>query len=374
MAIDFDRKIGGLFPLESLPPQENGLFDSLCRPGDDLRHVMSGRCGIMMAIEDFMPGDTKRVAYLPAYTCETVSGCFVKSGYDVLYYDVDRQLRPLYDEVALESISLLLVCGYYGFATFDPAFAEACRARGIGVICDATHSLFTEGGVPAAAHYVAGSLRKWLGVPCGGFAIKRGRAFAKEPTPLHDTHLRHRYRCFALTEKAMAERDEVLLEQASAAFWDAEMLLRDIYGTQGSDEQSIEIFTHYPVEELAEKRRANYAALLAAFPQNNLMRPVLDSLPVGTCPSHFTVYTERRDQVQAALKARDIGSSVYWPVPPFIDIEGYPGAKWVYEHVFSLPCDQRYAPSDMRRIAAAIIDITTELEGTQEAPLCGSTY
>jgi hypothetical protein len=349
------KTIGGVFAPEPLPEKSNTLIAHLKRPDDDLRHMMSGRCGIMLGIEDWMKQDSRRVAYLPAYTCETVSGCFVKSGYIVRYYDFDRNLKPLYDPALLAEISLFLACGYYGFVTMEEAFARQCRERGVGVIFDATHSLFTTGGIPASAHYMTASLRKWFPVACGGVAVKYGGRFGAEPHPLHERHLELRY---AYLDSARCVREgNAPPDTATDAFWDAELLLRDIYGAQQSDSPSVEAVTRYPVERLIEKRVENYAALLAAFPDCDWVKPVFPALPEGTCPSHFPVYCGDRDALQQTLRGYDIHATVYWPVPPFIEIGGYPGARWIYQHILALPCDQRYGLDDMKRIAAAVAEI-----------------
>lgn len=347
-------RIGGVFAPEVLPAEENGLFQQFTRPGDDLRHMMSGRCGIMLGIQDWMTKDNRRVAYLPAYTCETVSHCFVKSGYRILYYDLDRDLTPLYDNAVLDEISLFLACGYFGFATYSEEFAQQCRNRGIGVLVDATHSIFTQGGISASAHYMAASLRKWLPVACGGVALKRDGDFAVSPAPLHQQHLTLRY---AYLDQA-AEMGRGDMKPAQDVFWDAELLLREIYEAQESDEASIETVTHYPIQPMIKKRRENYAALLAAFPQSEMVQPVFRVLGAGDCPSHFPIYCKNREALKEALEQRRIHATIYWPVPPFIEIEHYPGAKWIYDHIMALPCDHRYGPGDMERIAAALREIT----------------
>lgn len=348
------KAIGGFLWEESTPKEINSLLAALATPEDDVRHMMSGRCAITLAIEDWMRTDTRQVAYLPAYTCETVSGCFEKKGYRILYYDVDKQLQPLYDETVLDKISLFLACGYFGFPTFTEEFADSCAERGIGVITDATHSVFTKGGIPAASHYVACSFRKWLGVPCGGLAVKKGGSFAVEATPPHQQHVQLRYSSMEMRKKAMAEGNTEKAQQAVDLFWKAELLLRQVYEAQSSDAHSAEIISHYPVNTLVQKRRLNYETLLADFPKTKRMKPVFPALEDGVCPSHFSIYCEGREQIQQALLQKGIHTTVYWPVPPFIKIEDYPNAQWVYEHILSLPCDQRYTPEDMRAVALAL--------------------
>lgn len=346
-------RIGGSFVPHPVPAQENGFLASLIRPGDDLRHMMSGRCGIMLAIRDFMRGDDRRVAYLPAYTCETVSGCFYRLGYRVTYYDVDRALRPLHDERALGEISLALFCGYYGFKTFDEPFIRACAERGIGTILDATHSLFTADGVSEWAQYVAGSVRKVLPVACGGVAIKRGGRFGVESEPIHEEHVRRRYAYF---EGLANAGDEAALDRAAERFWDSELMLREVYGAQESDERSVEVVNRYPVREMIKRRAENYNALFEAFPEAQWAAPALGPAAEGVCPTHFPVYSPRRDQLIARLREAGVHATVYWPMPPFIEgeIERYPGADWIYRHILALPVDQRYGPDDMRRVADAV--------------------
>ena len=74
-------EIGGFFPYEKNSSETNGYLDLVCPDAGDISHLMSGRCAIYLCLQDSMLTDTKRTAYLPAYTCETVSGCFVKAGY-----------------------------------------------------------------------------------------------------------------------------------------------------------------------------------------------------------------------------------------------------------------------------------------------------
>lgn len=352
-----EQNIGGVFALESLPSQSNHFLHTLAGENDQLFHMMSGRCGIMFAVQDWMRNDLKRVAYLPAYTCETVSGCFVKSGYEIIYYDVDKNLRPLYDFAVLDKISLVSICGYFGFTTFDEAFIAKCRQNGIGIIVDATHSIFSEHGTSQYAHYTTVSFRKWFGVPCGGLVIKHNGRFFVKPTGIQEKHMEFRYQCFKLIEEATKQNNEENLINSSNAFWDAEMLLREVYGTQESDQFSEKIVTHYPIKDMRLRRQNNYSAMLAALPRIEAVIPVFRSLPPGICPSHFPVYVKRRDEIQHALLEKGVKATVYWPVPPFIHIKDYPGAQWVYEHILALPCDQRYTPEHMERVAACVANV-----------------
>ena len=73
------RKIGGMFHYEPNTPIENGYFSRICSPGDDLAFTMSGRCGIYYCLQDIARYDTRKVAYVPMYTCGTVLAPFKKA-------------------------------------------------------------------------------------------------------------------------------------------------------------------------------------------------------------------------------------------------------------------------------------------------------
>ena len=71
-------------------------------------------------------------------------------------------------------------------------------------------------------------------------------------------------------------------------------------------------------------------------------------------PSHFTVLAEDRDALQTFLLDQGIHTTAYWGKSPLADTSRCPQAQYIYDHVLSLPCDQRYTPDDMERIAGAL--------------------
>lgn len=349
-------ELGGYFETEALAPEENHFFTRLTPEEGELRFLMSGRCGILCALEDWKRRDRKRVAYVPAYTCGTVLAPYAKAGYRLKFYEVDRSMAPVWDPAALDEISVLNLCGYYGFSRYDRAFVRECRERGICVLEDATHSVLSLDGIAPEADYIAGSMRKWIGVPSGGFLIKRQGQLAPALLPCHRGHLEMRRSAMAVKKRSAAEPGSVPraeLEEAAVTFRQAEVLLRQMFDCYESDPESIWVMNHFPVEEHRRLRRENYRRLLEAFPQTPLCVPVFPALEAAAVPSHFTVLAERRDALQTFLGERGIHTTAYWGKSPLADTSECPQAQYIYDHVLSLPCDQRYTPEDMERIAAA---------------------
>ena len=346
-------EIGGFFPYGPVGSAENGYVEHTCPDAGDTAHLMSGRCAIYYCLRDLMQTDQKRVAYLPSYDCETVLGCFVKAGYEIHYYDFDKHLTPQFDEALIPEISLLLICGYYGYPTYDADFVKKCRQNGVTVMIDTTHTAFSP--VPACldADYIAVSLRKWMGVASGGLAIKRQGRFGVQPLPIDEEQ-------FALRDKALRTRQnyertgsEPDHQESTDAFWQAEFMLRRIFDMQAGDSASLETIRHYPFRDAIRRRQENYRYLLEHLPEIPGVRPVFPDLPDTVCPMFFAFFAEDREPLLQHLADCDIPPKVYWPVPPFVKAEDYPGAQYIYSHILSVSCDERFTVSDMQKISDA---------------------
>ena len=343
----------GYFPYEELSEEQNHFLERLTPARGDLRYLMSGRCAIYYALMDFRKTDQKRVAYVPIYTCETVLAPFQKAGYELLFYDFDRNMIPVFDPDVLDRISLISICGYYGFSGYDRDFVAECSRRGIGIIEDTTHSIFSEDGIDSHCDYVVGSFRKWIGVASGGFAIKQNGTFAEDPLPPNEEHLKWRKECIGLKDQIdqrTTKEQEALMVQGDELFWKSEMQLRRIFDSFGADPDSVYIMEHYPIRHLRERRRSNYRYLLEHLNPSTSWRIVFPELPEGTVPSHMTFFASDRESLRQALTKSGIGCTTYWPVGPLVHLEGHPDAAYIYDHVCSVPCDQRYDESHMQEI------------------------
>ena len=344
--------IGGMFPLEK-PGNGSGLpllsdYNSL--------FLMSGRCALYASLLDLGDTSPKR-AYVPAYTCETVLSAYHKAGYELLFYDIDPdEMTPVFKEEVLDDISVLGLCGYFGFCRYDRAFLKKCHDRNISVIFDITHSPFTD---EPLADYQAGSLRKWMGVAAGGVAIKRNGRFSVSLLPPEKEHMDGRYRAMQLRAEALESGNEEYDKKASEVFWDTELRLRSMFGAYAGDSLSENIIRTYDFASMIQKRRDNYASVLKGIRRRNGFRIVFDSLRDDDVPSHFTVYADDRDSFRSYLAEHGISSTVYWPKIPESDaINGfdnlYPGASFIYDHVCSIQIDQRYGKWEMEYLASVL--------------------
>ncbi|NCC63493.1 MAG: hypothetical protein EOM15_02400 [Spirochaetia bacterium] len=346
-------RIGRLFAEETSQGPRRVWYDKL---GDSIQFYMSGRCALYACLLDIKPRYQTKIAYVPAYSCETVLNSYLKAGYSLLFYDIARtNLEPIFDEAALQIISVINICGYYGFSRYSQKFILRCKQQGIVIIQDTTHSLFSYDGHSPLADYYAGSLRKWLGVACGGIAIKKNGVFLQDPLPFDSEHLEGRYEAMACSREAEKTGQSQYEQKAMDLFWKTEYRLRSMFDRFGSDKASIDIIEHLEWDEIVLIRRQNYQTILD-FPLNSeACCPVFPQLDAVSCPSHFAFYSENRAYVQKELMEKGIRSTIYWPLPlMFTPSDQCSESSWIYEHILCVQIDQRYSYEDMQYLGKVL--------------------
>lgn len=346
-------RIGGMFTLEPQAKEETHFLQDI---GTDTRHYMSGRCALYGCLKEIHASDSKHKAYVPAYTCETVLSSYEKAGYDLSFYDVDKErLTPIFRKEDLQDISVLGLCGYFGFSSYDKAFVQYAKKQGITVLQDITHSIFSLDGYSPDADYYAGSVRKWMGIASGGVAIKKKGKFSLPMIPVEQTHLKGRYLAMHYKEEALDAGDTFNDTQASDVFWETELRLRQMFDAYQSDEESEAILAHFNPKPLFERRRNNYQIVVDNLLESEQCKAVFPSLDDSSCPSHFCFYSNNRDQAQKQLEHMGIRSTVYWPRPPMLkNPKKMPQAAWIYDHIVSVQIDQRYDKKAMEYLGKSL--------------------
>lgn len=337
--------IGGMFELET--PSSCTIKEM-----PNTIYAMSGRCALYTCLID-LPKSVKRIAYVPAYTCETVLGSYIKAGFSLRFYDVDpNELKPLFKQEDLDGVGVMDLCGYYGFIRYDESFLKLCHDRNIYIVHDTTHSPTYP---DPNADYAAGSLRKWMGIASGGVAIKKAGPFDVKMLETEEEHIRGRYKAMEERSVALSTGDASFDDKAHETFWNTELRLRKIFDAYSSDEKSIEIIRHFDFKSMIDKRRRNFKTIIDNLDASKGWRPVFTELHLHDVPSHFSLYADDRNNLQSFLKDKEIASTVYWPLPPMLDdIEKYQGAKYIYSHICSIQLDQRYTDDKMRYLASVL--------------------
>lgn len=326
--------------------------------GSDYVWLSTGRSAIkfvIKTIEERMP-NLKKVAVLPSFTCDTVFEPFLKAGYEVFYYPIEKNLtttsEAILNTVKEHDASIVLFHRYFGFDTLDEKVDSLCdnlRALRKYSIEDCTQCLYS-GISRANADFTVGSIRKWTGTPDGGFAVCRDGMLNNKPK-LSDKDLEQAKvrACFAkyryLFEHA-GEKIEML-----AMYREAEDILDNQSEFYSISDTSATVQANLDKEELISKRRENFEIL-----KKSLSDPIHSAFSLtqdNEVPLYFPILVDDRTSLQKHLVANSIYAPVVWPKDEHQPLQ-CDGAENAYQHLLCIPIDQRYDSDDMNRIISVI--------------------
>lgn len=334
---------------------------SLGYEGSDYAWLSTGRSAtrfVLRTIEERNP-NIKKVALLPPFTCHTVIEPFIEYGYEVHTLPVSLSLETTADEIIRcqeqANATVLIVHRYYGFDTL-PNFnyaVEVLRAIGVVIIEDCTQCMYST-FKPSDADYFVGSIRKWCGVPDGGFAICKEGCFTDKPST-EDKAMVETKRIASVMKYQYLFEHEGDKPTFKAKYREGEGMLDEQHGFYSIGKVSATIQANLNMEILRPKRQSNYQTLLNGLKNVSSFKILFNDLPDDVVPLYFPILVEDRETLQGLLADNDIYAPVVWPRPdccPSICKE----AEEIYEKILCIPIDQRYGSDDMERIVKVITD------------------
>jgi len=322
-------------------------------------YLLNGRCCISFLL-DSINNTTKR-AVLPAYICNSAIEPFITRGFSVQFYGINKKLEPDIDEI-VEMIngepSVFMHMGYFGFATNGRVkeIEEKIKATESIIFEDRAHTLFSS-VEKSFSDAEFSSIRKWIGIPGGGITNPINNIFCfKELDSTLSNASEKRFKLLRMKAAYIETGDQSLRELYRTGFTDVEKLMDDDKSIYLMDELSVKILKHLDKSILIKGRRENYKVILNHFAKNDRLEPVFKTLPDNVCPMFFPVFTqcrEDRDSIQSDFASKGLYCPIHWPLSDYIkslsEESGY-----VYNHILSIPCDQRYSESDMQKIIEII--------------------
>lgn len=284
---------------------------------------------------------------MPSYLCGVMTAALGCRDAEVRFFGVSHNLTvPSLDwteEVGVGDVVVFI--DYFGFPTDSTAVARV-KERGAWVVEDAAQALLSE-SAGTLGDFVLYSPRKWLGVPDGGILKINGAT----------------------------ELPGINLEPPPSSWWLDSLrarLLRREFDLHGGEREWFELFQKceregpscphsmsqltqtllrhcFDYEAIAQSRIDNYLFLseeiddLAVFPQ----------LAAGVVPLGFPIVVSERDRVLKALFEHDIYPPVHWSIEGVVPKE-FSESHRLAAAIMTLPCDQRYGRSDMKRVVTAV--------------------
>lgn len=326
--------------------------------GSDYVWLSTGRSAIKFAIktiEAFTPA-LKKVAVLPSFTCDTVFEPFLKAGYAVYYYPIEKNLTTTSDAIMKTVVehdaSIVLFHRYFGFDTLDGSVDKMCetlRRQGKYTIEDCTQCLYSS--IPrSAADFTVGSIRKWTGTPDGGFAVCRDGVLADKPeksdVSLEQAKVQASYAKYRYLFEHEGDKSEML-----AMYRDAEDILDKQSDFFAISKTAVKVQANLDKEDLKNKRRENFNILSKSL--KGPIQAVFSLNGEKEAPLYFPILVDDRAALQKHLVSNAIYAPVVWPKDENQPIQ-CEGAENAYNHLLCIPIDQRYDADDMNRIIGVV--------------------
>jgi hypothetical protein len=314
--------------------------------------VSTCRSAIGLILDKIEP--IKKVALLPAFTCESVLSSFLKRGYKVYPYPIAKDLKVEWQgfRQAVEkwNPTVVLVHSYFGFNTLEELNDKVSelQSENMIVIEDRTQSMFSRFVLPKADYYV-GSIRKWMPIPDGAFVTISfsGKEEDKELCEAKLKAFRNKgnWILYGIGSKADFRKD----------FSIAEHILDSRDKPYAMSNASKSIYGSTDLMSMKRIRRANYELLVSKIAEDEKLKShlkmPLPEMNETVCPFHLPVIVENnRESLQKFLASNDIYATVIWGCPKEFENLINDDAKYIYDHILCFHVDQRYDYNDMMRI------------------------
>ena len=350
------KEIGSNFWLTPIKKEKTRINTSIFNTDfDDIVLMSSGRNAISQVLQDITIN--KMIALLPSFTCESVIEPFIKFGFKVYFYQIDKTATIDCDSFKESCLkwqpSVVLIHSYYGFDTSSSIkeFLDEIKKQGTVIIEDITQTLYSN-FLRLPSDYIIGSFRKWAGIPDGGFALKRIGSFITHPNKNDEATTR------AKIDAMQCKYDYMVLNKGDKEtflkkYADAEELLEEQNDLYKMSMLSILEQANLDIPFLKANRRNNFDCLLKKINNPNIT-PLFNNLPTNVTPLYFPVFcSKKRTTFQKFLRDNNIYAPIVWPQSKYVS-NASKDVVFLYENLLCIPCDQRYTIEEMEYVSRII--------------------
>lgn len=318
---------------------------------EDSSFAFSGRNAIDVAVRDILKKKTINRVFAPSYCCVSMLQSFIDRGLKIEFYDVGYEDGAFtYQLPDADEHSIVLIMSYFGLSvTVAHAAIRKAHAQGAAVIEDITHSMLRSVAASECSDYLVASLRKWFGIPAGGWVGRKKGTLPEKPNL--DSNHAVKEKIAGMNEKydyltgKIDSKENFLLVNAT---FDNDLIHVD--RMLKIDDTSLNIISELDVGKVIEQRRKNAAVLLTGLQDLNGKFLALPAVNLKSdTPLFLPIFmkTEDRDNLRKHLINCGIYCPIHWP-----EVMG--AEAGVRANELSLICDQRYSEDDMQAIVDAI--------------------
>jgi len=319
-----------------------------------------GRGAISILLDNIEPVIKIKKVLLPSYICDSVINPFIEKGYQCLFYPITSNLEPdlnLLQRFNFCKIGVFLHLGYFGFHTNKnlETFLTKIKNQSVIIVEDISHTLFSNICKSQYNDFFIGSIRKWAGMPSGGFLTLNQPFHEEQPLLQNTTYVTLREKALRMKGEFLNTLQPSLKKEYLKLFKNAQRLMNEDNRAYKIDSVSLNIIFNLDINFLIAKRRRNFFILLNTIKDVRFIEPVFTTLPINVTPLFFPVFCHTgRERLRSFLVKKEIYCSIHWPTPKSIVLSYFPESEKIYNTILSIPCDQRYEETDMLRIAEVL--------------------
>lgn len=317
--------------------------------------VDSGRSALHWLL---LPHRSARV-HLPAYSCPALTQAVQDAGCTPHFYHAQGPEHPGAGDV-------VVIVHNFGWLAPRQLLAHLRQEHPQLVIWeDASHTLANAPDHrwlgPPWTDGVFASLRKCLPTPAGGIARRWATTPQLEDWPAPDPRfVRHR-----LLALACPSAKEALIALAKAESW-----LGQRHAIASLDEVSRSILPQLPSEDDGRWRarcRQNWRILQEQL-QHGPGIGIHTDLPDGICPLGYLIRHPNRSDLARVLLEQGICATLHWQLTGPNRASATREERLLAGTVLTLPCDGRYRPEEMLRLARLVIESTSFTRASAKHP------
>lgn len=302
------------------------------------------------------------VLWVPSYFCPPVVETWSHAGIAIRRFaDDPRWQEPDWRTLEADADDLVLAVNYFGVRDALPWDEWSDGHPHVEIVEDHSHDPWSSWARASRAHFAFASLRKTVPVPDGAI-FWSPRDLALPPPPRCDDWSGSALKLAGMTMKSEYLRGGTVPKDSfRALLQQGESLL--ISGEDLVIAPWSEALIRSGVPRMwRKKRETNIRRFWQLFERLPGVEAIHTATVDGHCPLNAVLLFDdrgHRDAVRRKLMEQRVYAAVHWPQPS----EENRRVRETADRVLTIPLDQRYDESDVRRVARIAASILDEVSG-----------
>lgn len=357
---DYREPIGIWYTID---PGEDHTDAPKIRNNDRVTYYASGREPFLAIVNHISP--ERRVVLAPYFTCGTVYQPFQENDWEIVYYKVTRELKidlqDVEEQFQKHRPSIAIFMEYSGMDLTDEELQTLGKLKQAGcvTIVDRSQNIYSDRRSEEVDFY-CGSLRKWYPFPDGAYLEKNG-TISLPPAPKADDYndVYTGVRAAMMIVNRLADKTKIEQYLQLANFFhkfSASYICCQPVRIRSMSEYSKAVYLQEQQNdrEYMQRRTENFRYIFHRISSFTAIRPVCSDYARFTSPPfYFHIYAGNRKKLISYLSSKGITTWINWnKAKHFGELDGQ--TEFIFRHILSLPCDQRYTQQDMTVMCDAL--------------------